>query len=195
MLQPTTMKAFIRKLRRDAGEPRDEREKAPLPPPKTTRADDSWVKAPVLPQVPVSPVELDSASRPSQSEHDAAARRKVAFRSPPPTPGTPTVPLPEPEQTTTVVYYKMRPTSAARRDGTSTPPRARTHSPTQSTRTADASMTIRSGTPYSHMSGMSAIQAAASWSEAAEHDLVSNLGPRERNRQEVLWEIVASEER
>jgi hypothetical protein len=56
-------------------------------------------------------------------------------------------------------------------------------------------MTIRSGTPYSHRSGMSAIQAAASWSEAAENDLVNNLGPRERTRQEVLWEIVASEER
>lgn len=35
----------------------------------------------------------------------------------------------------------------------------------------------------------------ASWSEAAEEDLVSNLGQRERTRQEVLWEIVASEER
>lgn len=35
----------------------------------------------------------------------------------------------------------------------------------------------------------------ASWSEAAEEDLVSNLGPRERTRQEVLWEIVASEQR
>ncbi|KAF8758527.1 hypothetical protein RHS01_03021 [Rhizoctonia solani] len=45
------------------------------------------------------------------------------------------------------------------------------------------------------MSGTSAIQAAASWSEAAENDLVTNLGSRERTRQEVLWEIVASEER
>ncbi|KAG9121341.1 hypothetical protein FRC07_002726, partial [Ceratobasidium sp. 392] len=126
------------------------------------------------------------------------------------------------QQTTTTTYYRMRPTSTARfaaqhrdtPDSTrSTPPRVNTaatsratvgrsnHSPTHSTRTfgpaaADqASMTIRSGTPYSHMSGMSAIQAAASWSEAAENDLVSNLGQRERTRQEVLWEIVASEER
>ena len=29
----------------------------------------------------------------------------------------------------------------------------------------------------------------------AEEDLVSNIGQRERTRQEVLWEIVASEER
>jgi hypothetical protein len=29
----------------------------------------------------------------------------------------------------------------------------------------------------------------------AEDDLIANLGPRERTRQEVLWEIVSSEER
>ncbi|KAG9318783.1 Dbl-like domain-containing protein [Chiua virens] len=55
---------------------------------------------------------------------------------------------------------------------------------------------IRSGTPYSQMSNASTrILAVSSWSEGAEEDLVSNLGPRERTRQEVLWEIVASEER
>lgn len=54
---------------------------------------------------------------------------------------------------------------------------------------------VRSGSPLSHMTGRTGIQAAASWSEAAEEDLVSNLGPRERTRQEVLWEIVASEDR
>lgn len=60
---------------------------------------------------------------------------------------------------------------------------------------AQSVLSLRSGTPYSHMSGKSAIQMPASWSEAAEEDLVSNLGPRERTRQEVLWEIVASEQR
>lgn len=34
-----------------------------------------------------------------------------------------------------------------------------------------------------------------SWKEMTEEDLVMHLGPRERTRQEVLWEIVASEER
>jgi hypothetical protein len=29
----------------------------------------------------------------------------------------------------------------------------------------------------------------------AEEELIANLGPRERTRQEVLWEIVSSEER
>ena len=35
----------------------------------------------------------------------------------------------------------------------------------------------------------------ASWSELTEDDLVANLGSRERTRQEVLYEIVSSEER
>jgi hypothetical protein len=54
----------------------------------------------------------------------------------------------------------------------------------------------RSGTPYSQMSNKNMrILAATSWSETAEGDLVSNLGARERTRQEVLFEILASEER
>ena len=54
---------------------------------------------------------------------------------------------------------------------------------------------LRAGTPFSQMSQRSGVLTTASWSEAAEEDLVSNLGQRERTRQEVLWEIVASEER
>ena len=34
-----------------------------------------------------------------------------------------------------------------------------------------------------------------SWGEMADEELIANLGPRERTRQEVLWEIVSSEER
>ncbi|KAH7915003.1 Dbl domain-containing protein [Hygrophoropsis aurantiaca] len=67
-----------------------------------------------------------------------------------------------------------------------------------STRTAPSPYpaSLRSGTPYSQLSNASSrILAVTSWSEGAEEDLVSNLGPRERTRQEVLWEIVASEER
>ncbi|THH06756.1 hypothetical protein EW145_g3874 [Phellinidium pouzarii] len=61
---------------------------------------------------------------------------------------------------------------------------------------ASINASMRSATPYSQTSQASSrILATASWSEAAEEDLVSNLGPRERTRQEVLWEIVASEER
>ncbi|KIO06511.1 hypothetical protein M404DRAFT_484777 [Pisolithus tinctorius Marx 270] len=67
-----------------------------------------------------------------------------------------------------------------------------------STRTAPSPypVSVRSQTPFSQMSVSSTrILAVSSWSEGAEDDLVSNLGPRERTRQEVLWEIVASEER
>jgi hypothetical protein len=38
-------------------------------------------------------------------------------------------------------------------------------------------------------------QVRQSWSEITEEDLVQNLSPRERTRQEVLWEIVSSEDR
>jgi len=35
----------------------------------------------------------------------------------------------------------------------------------------------------------------ACWSSGVEEDLVTHLGASERNRQEVMWEIVATEER
>ncbi|KAI0318640.1 Dbl domain-containing protein [Amylostereum chailletii] len=61
---------------------------------------------------------------------------------------------------------------------------------------ASIHQSMRSATPYSQKSAAaSSVLPPASWSEGAEEDLVSNLGPRERTRQEVLWEIVASEER
>lgn len=54
---------------------------------------------------------------------------------------------------------------------------------------------LRAGTPFSQSSQRSGVLTNASWSEAAEVDLVTNIGQRERTRQEVLWEIVASEQR
>ncbi|KPV77937.1 uncharacterized protein RHOBADRAFT_50463 [Rhodotorula graminis WP1] len=39
------------------------------------------------------------------------------------------------------------------------------------------------------------IYAPTTWSEMAHQELVNNLSPRERTRQEILWEVVASEER
>lgn len=59
---------------------------------------------------------------------------------------------------------------------------------------ASIQQTIRSSTPYSQ-SNSSRIMSPASWSEHTEVDLVANLGSRERTRQEVLFEIVSSEER
>ena len=49
--------------------------------------------------------------------------------------------------------------------------------------------------PGSSLSQSGSSLPPASWSEGAEEDLVTHLGPRERARQEVLWEIVASEVR
>ncbi|KAF8163225.1 hypothetical protein B0H34DRAFT_694599 [Crassisporium funariophilum] len=63
---------------------------------------------------------------------------------------------------------------------------------------AGSAPSLRSGTPYSSMSNNSSgshILAAQSWSEVTEDDLVSNIGSRERTRQEVLFEIISSEER
>ncbi|KAF9483915.1 Dbl homology domain-containing protein [Pholiota conissans] len=63
---------------------------------------------------------------------------------------------------------------------------------------AQSAQSLRSGTPYSQMSANtsgSRILSAQSWSEVTEEDLVSNIGSRERTRQEVLFEIISSEER
>ncbi|KAF8343957.1 Dbl homology domain-containing protein, partial [Cantharellus anzutake] len=71
------------------------------------------------------------------------------------------------------------------------------HSPTARKPTYAASyiaqqevQSMRSSSPMSYLSNRTSIQAPASWSEAAEEDLVFNLGARERTRQEVLWEIL-----
>ena len=63
---------------------------------------------------------------------------------------------------------------------------------------AASAPSLRAGTPLSSMSNNSSgihILAAQSWSEVTEDDLVSNIGSRERTRQEVLFEIISSEER
>ena len=151
--------------------------------------------------------------------------KKVAFISPPPTPTTvdrpestaPTpVPAPAaPPAKTTLSRFQAAHgkdprgstssgASVSKTDVASTKASVKATStrsatsplPSRALDTASVHQSLRSGTPYSQMSNNSSrILAAASWSEGAEEDLVSNLGPRERTRQEVLWEIVASEER
>ena len=49
-------------------------------------------------------------------------------------------------------------------------------------------------TPFSQKS-IGSVLPTGSWSEGVEEDLVTHLGSHERTRQEVLWEIVANEER
>ncbi|KAH9934622.1 uncharacterized protein B0H18DRAFT_951242 [Fomitopsis serialis] len=151
-------------------------------------------------------------------------QKKVAFLSPPPTPGPALGSLPENESSTgpsgahaksTVSRFQAThakdtrgSTSTAASSKTDVASTARS-ARQASTRTAPSPFTaksyndgasihqsLRSGTPYSQTSNASSrILLAQSWSEVAEEDLVSNIGQRERTRQEVLWEIVASEER
>lgn len=167
------------------------------------------------------------SSRKAPNGTSSDAQKKVAFLSPPPTPGplqdralpgadTPT-PTPTPTPVVAVKSSVSRFHAAhgkETRGSTSTAASSRTDVASTlksnkpgSTRTAtspysvkgyEASLhqSLRSTTPFSQMSNTSSrILAAQSWSEGAEEDLVSNLGQRERTRQEVLWEIVASEER
>lgn len=168
----------------------------------------------------------DSTGRSSRKTANGAsgsdAQKKVAFLSPPPTPGPlqdralPDAETPTPTNATAKSTVSRFHAAHGKdtRGSTSTAASSRTDvastlksNKAASTRTAtspyptkgyEASLhqSLRSGTPYSQMSnGSSRILAAQSWSEGAEEDLVSNLGQRERTRQEVLWEIVASEER
>jgi hypothetical protein len=49
--------------------------------------------------------------------------------------------------------------------------------------------------PFSEWSTATSVIPPVGWSEGAEGSLVSNLSAHERTRQEVLWEVIASEER
>ncbi|KAI0050935.1 Dbl homology domain-containing protein [Auriscalpium vulgare] len=148
------------------------------------------------------------------------APKRVAFLSPPPTPVGINATLPEEPPAKTSVSRFQAAQGKDTRGSTSTAAsgsrtdvgssKGSTHTvKATSTRTATSPypgksfgeaasihQSLRSGTPFSQKSaGGSSVVPPASWSEGAEEDLVSNLGPRERTRQEVLWEIVASEER
>ncbi|KAJ7063238.1 hypothetical protein C8F01DRAFT_1209582 [Mycena amicta] len=159
----------------------------------------------------------DSAGRSSRKTNTS---KKVAFKSPPPTPsnveapsnnGSPTVPLktsvsrfqaahgkePRGSTSTGASSSKTDLASSGKTAVKSTSTRA---SSPYLNKTGDvgSSQSLRSGTPYSSMSNAtsgSRILAAQSWSEVTEEDLVSHLGSRERTRQEVLFEIISSEER
>jgi uncharacterized membrane protein len=135
--------------------------------------------------------------------------KKVTFRSPNPTPAPstsllgPIAPVPRspdkknsrllderpnpPSRASTAQSYSSRRSLSMRK--TSTPygqPFAPSpnKSPLLSPSESDGSQSTRSYLPPPN-----------SWSEMAEEELIANLGPRERTRQEVLWEIVSSEER
>ncbi|KAI0028120.1 hypothetical protein K488DRAFT_10145, partial [Vararia minispora EC-137] len=164
----------------------------------------------------------DSAGRSSRKTKDGSAsnsngtdvQKRVAFISPPPTPsGLQTMrSLPDDATKSTT----SRPSQSKEARGSMSTAASSSRTDIGSSRTVKATSTrtatsphpgknygdvasiqqsLRSGTPYSQRSTSTSVMAPASWSEGAEGDLVSNLGARERTRQEVLWEIVASEER
>ncbi|THH33956.1 hypothetical protein EUX98_g224 [Antrodiella citrinella] len=173
-----------------------------------------------------STAEPDSAGRSSRKTASGSAsttlggsdvQKKVAFISPPPTPGPQPGNLP-PSDTpsggapnkTTVSRFQAKETrgstSTATSSKTDVASTLKTAKPASTRATtspfpknygdgASLHQSLRSGTPYSQMTNGSRILGAQSWSEQAEEDLVSNIGQRERTRQEVLWEILASEER
>ncbi|KAF7294987.1 DH domain-containing protein [Mycena indigotica] len=165
----------------------------------------------------------DSAGRSSRKTNTSVAnsdvQKKVAFKSPPPTPSnldreatsSPTVPLKTSVSRFQATHGKeprgstSTGASSSKTDLASSAKTAVKSTSTRSTspylnKTGDvgSSQSLRSGTPYSSMSNAtsgSRILAATSWSEVTEEDLVSHLGSRERTRQEVLFEIISSEER
>ncbi len=134
--------------------------------------------------------------------------KKVAFKSPP----TPSDPPPPPSDDQPPPVHEPRRSvatattstaaSASKTDLAPTPKPVSKPASTRATspylfNTLDAN-SLRSPTPYSNMSAQttgSRILSAQSWSEVTEEDLVSNIGTRERTRQEVLFEIISSEER
>jgi hypothetical protein len=134
--------------------------------------------------------------------------KKAAFLSPRPTPSGLNADRPSPEDasasnTSTVVRSQpshpkvprgSKPTAASG-------PRPDVGPSTNSTQTVKGASTRSMTSPYSakaaYGNGASTHQSLppASSNEGAEEDLVTHLGPRERTRQEILSEIVASEER
>jgi hypothetical protein len=144
--------------------------------------------------------------------------KKVAFISPPPTPlnvdrALPDAPVALPLKTT-VSRFQATHGKEPRGSISTAASSSKTDVATAITKTTqkaastratspylqkqgESAASLRSGTPYSQMSNTSGsrILSAQSWSEVTEEDLVSNLGSRERTRQEVLFEIISSEER
>ncbi|KAK2466986.1 hypothetical protein APHAL10511_001244 [Amanita phalloides] len=148
------------------------------------------------PDPPVDPPPPIVRKATNTSAASSEGPKKVAFK---PSPDPPS-PLPDPSPasvatatTATAADVVLSPKSVSKPSSTraTSPYFFKSHD-------AASAQSFRSVTPYSHMSAQtsgSRILSAQSWSEVTEEDLVSNLGSRERTRQEVLFEIISSEER
>ena len=145
--------------------------------------------------------------------------KKVTFRSPIPTPTTSAV-LDETHTTAAggvppssanelsafpsqrpMTFSSRPPSASSRSDSRQSLPPPQKHVPARksSMMSERADSPAMSPTPsvtsLGGMSRQSYLPPPASWSEMAEDELIANIGPRERTRQEVLYEIVSSEER
>ncbi|TRM61920.1 hypothetical protein BD626DRAFT_570622 [Schizophyllum amplum] len=194
---------------------------SPSPTPTPTPPEGSEDTVPDLP-AGLPRHEQESTGRSSRKTLNGSiassdVHKKVAFISPPPTPAgldrvpsEPTTPTltassPLPAKTTVSRFQaahgeKPRAStgaSSSRTDVGSTKASAKASVRTTSPSMQGSAASLRSGTPVSTApsDGSSRILSAQSWSEVTEDDLVSNLGSRERTRQEVLFEIISSEER
>ncbi|WWD16395.1 hypothetical protein CI109_100821 [Kwoniella shandongensis] len=127
-----------------------------------------------------------SSSRPSSSQSMISSRPRPSSRQ-----SSPLLPsfTPRPPQTRKA---SLPPLSTPFHNTPQTHSRPLTASPSKS-------MMLLSPTPTegstSAASTRSYLALPNSWSEMAGEELIANLGPKERTRQEVLWEIVSSEER
>ena len=78
-------------------------------------------------------------------------------------------------------------------------PHPRNHSSSLASAISASKSSVPSPTPSDALAGASSARSYLpppnSWSEMAGKELIANIGPKERTRQEVLWEIVSSEER
>jgi hypothetical protein len=128
------------------------------------------------------------------------AGKKVTFRSPVPTPTPNSIHL-----DSNILVPRSPDKMDSRLVEESSRPNPPSRASTAQSYSSRRSLSMRkTSTPYgqpfstesdgSH-STRSYLPPPNSWSEMAEEELIANLGPRERTRQEVLWEIVSSEER
>lgn len=152
--------------------------RSPIPTPTTSVVLD---EIPTVPDVPPPADGNRTASTSSKRVVSTSPTKKASFTSSRPPSSQPR------SNSRQSLPSSMKPIPTRKSSIPSVPPSA---SPTKSAMSPTPSEHSLSG-----MSNKSYLPPPNSWSEMAEDDLIANLSPRERTRQEVLWEIVSSEER
>jgi hypothetical protein len=150
--------------------------RSPIPTPTTSFVLD---KIPTF--APIAPVTHQPAPQTSKALPPSPSKKSSGFFSRPPTTSSPS-------NSRQSLPPLQKPTMGRKSSGMTTV--------TPSTSSTKLAMSpTPSEMSLGGMSQQSYLPPPASWSEMAEDELIANLGPRERTRQEVLYEIVSSEER